>query len=252
MKAFQQLQQQFAARIRDPEATPLPAGVEPGRMRVYEELFFNNLNDLLAGNFPVLHEVLEARWPAVIRAFMRLYRCHTPLFAEIPREFLAFLHEHAHALALPPFAEELAHYEWVEMGLAGAREDLQDLRRRQGLSQEGDVLEGVPVLSPLVWLLSYQWPVHEISREYQPETPLEHPIWLMVWRDGDNEVQFAWINETVVWLLQQLSARPAAGRTLVERLARHLGRQDVDALRAYTRSLLEDYLKRDVLLGVRS
>ncbi len=252
MKTFQQTQAAFAARIRDPRAHPVPAGIPEKRMAVYETLFFNNLEDLLSSNFPVLHEVLAERWLELVRAFLRHHRCQTPLFAEIPREFIQFLHEHAESLELPPFSEELAHYEWAEMGLAAAREDLESLRALQGVSVEGDVMKGVPVLSPLAWVLSYQWPVHEISVDYQPETALEQPVWLLVWRDGNLKVQFAWINETVVWLLQHLQTGKHSGQALVQQLAAHLQREDLATLQTFTRSLLEDYLQRDVLLGVRT
>ncbi len=252
MKAFQHTQAAFAARIRDPQNQPVPAGIPQQRMAVYETLFFNNLEDLLSSNFPVLHEVLADRWLEVVHAFLIHHRCQTPLFAEIPREFMQFLHEHAESLQLPPFCEELAHYEWVEIGLAAAREDLASLRAQPGLSVEGDVMAGVPILSPLAWILSYQWPVHEISVDYQPETALAQPVWLLVWRDGNLDVQFAWINETVVWLLQQMETGRHSGQVLVERLAAHLRREDLAALQAFTRSLLEDYLHRDILLGVRT
>ncbi len=251
MRPFQQQQAAFAARIRDPLHQPLPAGVERERMRVYEELFYNNLDELLSANFPVLREVLADDWPGLVRAFMQDHRCQTPLFAEIPRELLAFLHERADSLALPGFVEELAHYEWVEMALAGAREDLHVARARAGVGRQQDVMSGVPLLSPLAWLLSYQWPVHLISRDFQPENPLETPLWLLVWRDGSLQVQFAWVNETVVWLLQQMEQGRHTGDELANRLAAHLQRQDGHKLREYTRALLQDYLQRDVLLGVK-
>ena len=54
----------------------------------------------------------------MIRAFLHGIRCHTPLFPEIPREFLQYLQDAAadHPDD-PPFALELAHYEWVEIAL---------------------------------------------------------------------------------------------------------------------------------------
>ena len=90
--SFQQLQYAFSRRIRDPENAPALPGIEPRRMKVYEDLFFNNLSSLLAGTFPVLHAILgRVRWNALIRDFMQRHRAHTPLFPEVPQELLKFL-----------------------------------------------------------------------------------------------------------------------------------------------------------------
>ena len=56
--SFQRIQYAFARRIRDPENAPAPPDIEARRMKVYEDLFFNNLSSLLAGTFPVLHAIL--------------------------------------------------------------------------------------------------------------------------------------------------------------------------------------------------
>ncbi len=243
---LQAQQAAFAARIRDPESHPVPAGIAPERMRVYETLFFNNLDSLLAGNFPVLREVLAGRWPTLVRAFMRLHRCHTPLFFEISREFLDFLNHHGQNLDLPPFAEELAHYEWVELALANADTPVQ----WRSVNEPDDMLNGIPGLSPLAWLLSYQWPVHRICATHQPRHPLEQPVWLLVWRDRSDEVHFARINETVVWLLQKVDKGRMTGMELASALSSHLGRSDVGALAQYTRNLLYGYWLDGVLTGV--
>ena len=49
MADFRQRQAAFAAHLRDPEAHPAPPGIEPRRMAVYRELFFNNIAGLLGG-----------------------------------------------------------------------------------------------------------------------------------------------------------------------------------------------------------
>ena len=56
-------QRTFAARIRQPAEQPLLDGISAGRMAVYEELFFNNIEGFISGAFPVLHRLIEAsRW----------------------------------------------------------------------------------------------------------------------------------------------------------------------------------------------
>ena len=41
---FQQLQHAFTAYIRDPDHQPVPKGINPERMQVYQELIYNNLD----------------------------------------------------------------------------------------------------------------------------------------------------------------------------------------------------------------
>ena len=64
--------QQFelTRHLRDPHASPAPAGIEERRLAVYRDLLFNNIEGLLAGNFPVVSELLgEQRWTALVRDF---------------------------------------------------------------------------------------------------------------------------------------------------------------------------------------
>ena len=53
-----ELQRDFAARIRQPDAHWLLPGIAAERMAIYEELFFNNVASLVSGAFPVLRGVL--------------------------------------------------------------------------------------------------------------------------------------------------------------------------------------------------
>ena len=82
----------FAAHLRDPQAHPAPSGLEDRRLQIYRELFFGNVANLLAGNFPVIERLLRGeRWTTLVRDFYREHRCHTPLFPELGREFLRYL-----------------------------------------------------------------------------------------------------------------------------------------------------------------
>src|SRR5687767_362480 len=85
-------QHAFAAHLRDPDAHAAPAGIEDRRMAVYRELVYANLEGLLAGGFPVLRSILaDTDWQALVRAFLRDHRATSPLFPELPREFVRFL-----------------------------------------------------------------------------------------------------------------------------------------------------------------
>src|SRR5690606_5731462 len=111
-------EQQFALsrHLRDPQTAPAPAGIEERRLAVYRDLLYNNLQSLLAGNFPVIRATLpDPDWHALVRAFYAGHRCQTPLFTEIGREFVRWLvARESDTPALPPWLAELAHYERVE------------------------------------------------------------------------------------------------------------------------------------------
>ena len=163
LPAFRALQLDFAAHIRDPDRQPRPAGVDARRMRVYVELFYNNVESLLAGAFPVARAILAGeRWHTLVRAFFRRHRSGTPYFLEISQEFLTFLAEDD-AVELPPFLLELCHYEWVELALAVAEDEIP----QHGIDPDGDLASGIPVLSPLMRRLAYRYPVHRIGPGFQ-------------------------------------------------------------------------------------
>ena len=248
-RAFQQKQLDFAAHIRDPEHRPAPSGVEDRRMAVYRELFFNNLNTLLRRTFPVLRDVLgDAGWRALVRDFMVHHRAHTPYFLEVPRELVDFLA--ARPDGWPPFAAELAHYEWAELALSVATET-DDLA---AVDPAGELLAGVPVKSVLAWPLSYRFPVHRISKEFQPAAPGPQPTCLVVYRKADDELGFMELNALTAALLERIADNAAGrcGRELLLALAGEIGYADPQVLVGHGQKALEDLRAAGILLGTRS
>ncbi|MCK5383157.1 MAG: putative DNA-binding domain-containing protein, partial [Gammaproteobacteria bacterium] len=164
---FIRRQYEFAAHIRDPDHQPAPAEIEDRRMAIYRELFYNNVESFLSGTFPVLRTLYkDPDWHLLVRDYFSNHRAQTPLFLEIPREFLSWLENERTAQADDlPFLYELAHYEWVELALSISEESLD----RGDVNSEGNLLTGIPVLSPLAWHLSYRFPVHKIGPDFMPD-----------------------------------------------------------------------------------
>lgn len=246
--AYQSLQRAFAAHLRDPAANAAPAHLEDRRVGVYRELFFNNLESLLAGNFPVIRRLLaDAEWQALVRAFMAGWHSHTPLFTEIGREFHRFLEQRAlQGAGDPPFLAELAHYEWVELAVSIDESRIEDIPH----DPLGDVVGGVPVLSPLAWPLAYRFPVHRIRDDYRPDSAPDEPTFLIVARNRRDEVAFMGASALTLHLLEAVKGNP--GRTGLECL--HALADAVEpAARAALVSAGTDMLRalhaRDVVLG---
>ena len=247
-EAPQRLRAQQSAltrHLRDPQHQPAPDGIEERRLAVYRDLLFNNVESLLAGNFPVIRQLLDGEpWQALVREFFRDHRCQTPLFPEIGREFLRFLE--AREPSDPPFLSELAHYEWVELALQISDAEL------PAHDAQGDLLDGMPVLSPLAWPLAYAWPVHRIGPDHRPGSPPAEPTLLLVRRGPDGEVRFSQLSPLAFRLLQRLDAAPTlSGRAQLEALAAEAGHADVDALVEQGAALLKQMHGAGVVLGTR-
>ncbi len=245
---FQRKQYEFAAHIRDPEKNAAPAGIEDRRMAIYRELFFNNLQSLLGSTFPVLKKISgKERWRGFIREFMAKHEAQTPYFLEIPKEFLAFLEdEHTSRADDFPFLLELAHYEWVELALS-VTTDSDDMT---GIDPDGDLLDGVPIMSVLAWPLAYRFPVHRISEEFQPQEPAEQPTYLAVYRSPDSEISFMELNAVTAGLLNKISdnAERKTGRELLTALANEID-FDLDQLIEHGSNALEELRTANILLG---
>lgn len=106
---FAALQNAFAAHIRNPGANPPPATLDDARVKVYRELFFNNIDTLLSGNFPVIRAICEPEeWRRLVRGFMAEHASRTPLFTEIAREFIHYLEARAlRGARIPRFCRSL-------------------------------------------------------------------------------------------------------------------------------------------------
>jgi hypothetical protein len=205
---------------------------------------------LLAGNFPVLRRILtEDHWKGLVRDFFIRHRASTPLFTELPQEFLDFIHrERGPQPGDPPFLLELAHYEWVELALliSDAEPDL------RGLDPNGDLLAGIPALSPLAWPLCYRFPVHRISPENQPQEPPAEITYLIVYRNRAERVEFLETNAVTKRLLQLLGeGEQRSGRGQLGQIASELDHPSPEQIIAFGADLLEDHRARGIILGSR-
>lgn len=248
--AFQRQQWAFTAHIRDPHHVPRPDGIPARRMAVYTELFYNNIDEQLSNNFPVLRRITrDEHWQALVRDFMIRHRSSTPLFTEVGQEFIEYLAEEREASPEDwPFMAELAHYEYVELAVAisTADEDLAEY------SPNGDLLNGCPLVAPTAWNLSYQWPVHTIGPENLPGTPPEAPSHLVVYRDRLDAVHFLEINPVTQRLLQLLKENPQwTGLDVLNAIAAELAHPDPEAVIAAGTALLDDLRQRHVIIGTR-
>lgn len=244
LPAFQRYQYAFAAHIRDPQRSPRPRGVPAARMRVYNELLFNNLEGFLLACFPVCRKLLRARaWKRLVRTFFAQHRCRTPLFRQIPEEFVQWLS--GARVERPDYLPHLAHYEWVELAVETSTATVDD----STVDPHGDLLAGRPVLDPAAMLVAYPYPVHRIGPRCRPERPDPEPTRILVFRDRQDKVRFIVLNAVSARLLALLAQATGSGRDALDAIAGELRHPDPDAVIDAGLQVLEDLRRQGAILG---
>ena len=247
---FIRRQYEFAAHIRDPEHHPAPRDVEDRRMAIYRELFYNNVESFLSNTFPVLRKIYDDKsWHAMVRDYFSSHRSRTPLFLEIPREFLNWLRdERTPRKDDLPFLYELAHYEWAELAISIATDVLDD----DNIDKSGDLLGGIPVLSPLAWHLAYQYPVHRIGPDFLPGVADRASTFLVIYRDAEDKVGFMEINPVTKRLLELLeTSGTASGRELLLQIAAEMSHPQPEVVVNGGVEILANLRKKSIVAGTR-
>ena len=246
---FQLKQYALAAHLRDPENSPPPAGVEDRRMAIYRRLFHNNLVNLLGSTFPIVRELFgDTGWRNLVRSFMVQHKAHTPYFPQVPGEFLEFLQANPpEQLADWPFLLELAHYEWIELAVS-IREDADTSH----VDRDGDLLTGIPQISPYAEVLEYRFPVHRISPSHLLTEPPDHPTFLCVYRKPDDAIGFLELSPISAELLRRISAnKTLTGEDLLLELAKGAGLEDPVTFVEHGLTALEEMRAHHIVIGTR-
>ena len=251
LQALWDKQYEFAAHLRDPQINAAPDDVEDRRMGIYRELFFSNVRKFLGGHFPIAKSILgDDGWGALIRDYYRDHVSHSPLFPDMPREFLNYLSEERsgndRAADDPPFLYELAHYEWVEAGLLLAP----DPERPGNINPDGDLLGSHPSLTQPAWLLAYRFAVNEIGPDNIPEGPADQPLHYLVMRNADDKVKFIKLNIVSARLYELLqNDGQLTGRAALEQIADELNHQDPAAVVKNGKKILEQWRDSGIVAG---
>lgn len=247
LPVFQQYQFAFANHIRNPRLNKRPQGVEARRMKVYNELLYNNLEGFLLACFPVLRNVLGKRkWTALVRDFFTTYRCHTPFFRQIPEEFVHYLkNERGECEQDPAFLQDLAHYEWVELMLSVSNKEA-DMEK---IDAKGDLLSGRPALNPLLTLQSYAYAVHRISPKFKPTAEQKEETHFAILRNQQDEVKFILLNPVSMRLLYLLQTTALTGEAALLQIAGELKHPSPEVVLAGGRDILQTMIQSEVILG---
>src|SRR6218665_670385 len=215
---FRAVQKEMTGWLREPEVVPAPA-VEMRRLDIYRELIHNNIRDFVETAYPVLKGLLPAEeWDDLLARFVAEHRAKSPYFRDISLEFRSWMEvSRPEWLAAHPWAQELMHFEWVEL----AADCMEVPADSEAVSPDGDLLAGIPCLREALWPLVYRWPVHELAPDNppSPEAPAQ-PSCLLVFRDDDEAVDMLVVHPLAARLVELLQAGEArSGRELLLQLA---------------------------------
>jgi hypothetical protein len=249
-ETFIKEQHTFTQHIRDPEHTPAPEGIESRRISIYTDLIFRNIENFIANSFPVLRQVIhDDEWHIILRGFLKKHISRTPYFPKLPLEFLNYLEQEQDEIELPAFCIELAHYEWIEISLSFDPREIS----LKNVDQNGDLLKGIPVLSLLAQPHIYQWPVHKISSNFVPKEKPDEPTYLIVYRDHLYDVGFIELNQIAAKLIEELQKNTdKTGEEILLDIAKQLQHPDPKVVIKGGFEVIQDFKKKDILLGVRN
>ena len=247
-ESMKQLQVEFAGYIRSPKTNQQPKNIEARRMQVYADLFYSSISSLLEGTFPIIRELYDdEQWESLVREFYQKEHNHTPHFPEISREFVAFLKQHD----LPkqqPFLSELAHYEWIELA---ADIDKRELNKQADLTT-GDFKINIVETSSLARLNVYQYPVHQISKQFQPIEKLNQEIYILVYRNSEDEVKFVELNPLSAVLFEKLQLNSdLSGQELLQHIAIEIHQQDNQEFIGFGLQIIQDWYEKDIVQGIK-
>ena len=115
----------------------------------------------------------------------------------------------------------------------------------------GNLLDEPVVISPLAWVLSYEWPVHAISVEQWSDEKPEQLTWIVVYRDKQDKVGFMQINPVTARLIQLLDddETSMSGRQVLEQVALELNHPQPDVIIEGGLDTLRQLRKKDIVLG---
>lgn len=249
--SFQAYQLAFTAHLRDPSGKPRPNGVPAKRMGIYKEIVFNNLFESVSACFPVAQKVLGKRaWLNLVRRFFREHASNSPIFRQIPEEFITFLNKPnlSDESNLPEYLASLCHYEWVELQVSAMTEsDELMIGNIQRINTKGDLLGNRVVFTASMQLLNYAYAVHKISPKHKPKEKINTQ--LLVYRNTEYQVKFIELNPVTYRLIELMQGQSNTGQQALTTIANELSHPHPESVVQFGLEILNDLRVQGIILG---
>jgi uncharacterized protein len=246
---FFSVQRAFTQYLRDPDHVTPPADLAGERLAVYSHAVIKNAETFIGENFPRVKSLFpEAAWTSMVRDYFRRHASTTPLFVELPGEFLRYLDELRDEPDDPPFLYELAHFEFLETEVSADEQRIDET----GVDPAGDVITGVPLVNPTLRLVRYTYPVHRIDVSSRPDGEPGPPTFIAAFRDRAHRFGFIDLNSASARAVELLLRDEGlSGNELMRAIAAELQHPDPDAVVAAGREILQRLVARDAILGTK-
>lgn len=242
--SFSDIQGQFVAHLKDPENTSPPADVDYRRVKIYQDLLFNNIVSFISSALPVTHSLYdEGDWLKLTRTFFKKHQSVSPYFIDISKEFITFLsHQYVLQDNDPACLLYLAHYEWIELDVSV-----------DNCAMTGKYYSAGPItrvsLVPSARLVQYPLPVHQITSDFQPSPELDNLHYYLVFRDQSHEVIFKQVSAIIMALLVPLNEGDFVSPSyLVEYLGALIPEMEFNQREHQVRELVDELLLSGALM----
>lgn len=250
LPSFQRYQQEFCAHLRDPMCQPRPKHIDAERMAIYKEIVFNNIFESVSACFPVAQKVLGKRaWLNLTKKFLHEHSASSPIFREIPEQFLSFL---SSQIDLPAYLCNLCHYEWIELQVALMKTSPEEQNAHAGSMQRkidvtGDLLKCQLAFTPAMQLLNYEYDVQKISVSYKPKEKVATQ--LLVYRNTEDSVKFIELNPATYQLITLLQQSAITGEQALTMIANDINARHPESITQFGLEILEHLRSQGVVLG---
>ena len=254
LPAFLNYQQQFVDYLRNPQNDQrIPVSL-PSRVNIYAKLLHSKIDASLHTCFPITRELLGATlWQELMQEFIRVHRCQSPLYREIPDEFIDYLMHEKPQIELPDFMTDLAHYEWMELVL----ETEKPAKANPIFSINDALLAITPALNPVLHLLHYRFPVQSISAldehwknwQNRPTPYQQESVILAGIRDADFKIHFIELNAVTARLIELLQQGFNTGKQALLELANELHYADHETILPFGVDILQQLKIQHIIIG---
>lgn len=236
-------QRSFAAYARSAESERVPIELPTKQSQVYAELLFNNVCSFIDRCFPVAKTLFpQVEWRECCRSFYKNWPSYTPYFNEIPYEFVKFIASQQSYKTTYPWLSQLLHYEWLELQV---QTDPAQPLTEVSVAQPTTQLSHIKIhCNPTLQIAQYDWPVHRI---YAGHIPAAQLTFLLVFRDGQDQVKFVEANAITAALISFLQQNPTTLTTAIESLTSQIPNLDTTNLQAHAHPIIEDFIQQELL-----
>jgi hypothetical protein len=178
---FRQFQFALARHLRDLLGVSAPVGVSLADAAACTQDMVTHVSEVLAPAFPVTCALLgDEMWEHAVRLFLKDAQPHTPWASTTQRAFVDHVCENPDMQRLPAWLQDLAHFEWLQNAVNTTPVSW------PACDADADVMHHAVVLNPTHVEAAYEWPVHGIDTDHQPDDM--QSTYVSMLRDKDDTV----------------------------------------------------------------